>query len=160
MPKSDPIFKLIEGHLPAPARRCARLQFRRAHRQYMVFQGRLMHKYPQPNGVPKNLLSERVAKTGGRLRRIKRYHQPKWVTGEKGRPPNLPLQFFVSQLAFIWAKANKKRTSMRHKNNQVSPTAYETFMTAALNNMGVYNIRRYLEIHSAARSKWRSATIY
>lgn len=160
MPKSDAIFKLIERHLPAHSRRCAKLEFRRAHRQYLVFQGRLMHKFTQPSAVPKNLLSERVVKTGGRLRRIKRYQQPKWVTGAKGRPPNLPLEFFVSQLAFMWAKANQKRTTMMHKGSQVSPTAYEAFMTATLNIMGVYNVRKYLEIHSASRSKWRSTTIY
>jgi hypothetical protein len=125
----------------------------------MIFQGRLMHKYAQPTGIPKNLLSERVAMTGGRQRRIKKYHQPKWVTAG-GRPRNLPLEFFVSQLAFIGAKANDKRTTIRHKGNQVSPTAYEDFMTAALNAVGAYNVRKYLEIHSAARSKWRSATIY
>ena len=98
--------------------------------------------------------------TGGRLRRIKKYNQPKWASGTKGRPPNLPLEFFVSQLAFIWAKAHQQRTTMRHKGNQITPTAYEQFMTVALNAIGVYSVRKYLEIHSAARSKWRSATIY
>jgi hypothetical protein len=66
----------------------------------------------------------------------------------------------VSQLAFIWAKANQQRTTISHKGNQISPTAYEEFMTASLNAIGVHNVRKYLEIHSAARSKWRSATIY
>jgi hypothetical protein len=126
----------------------------------MIFQGRLMHKYAQYNDMPKNLLSENVVMTGGRLRRNKKYQQPKWVTGCRGRPPNLPLEFFVSRLAFIWAKANQKRTTIRHKGNQVSPTAYEDFMNAALNAIGVYSVRKYLEIHSAARSKWRSTTIY
>lgn len=160
MPKSDAIFKSIESHLPAPSRRCAKLEFRRAHRQYLVFQGRRMHKFAQPSTAPKSLLSERIVMTGGRLRRIKRYQQPSWVTGAKGRPPNLPLEFFVSRLAFIWAKANQRRSTMMHKGSQVSPTAYEIFMTVTLNIMGIYNVRKYLEIHSAARSKWRSATIY
>jgi len=184
MPNSDQKFKLIARHLPAPSRSKAKVQFRRAHRQYLIFQGRLMHKCPHPTGswpysgsdidtdtdtgtesnshtkLPKNLVSERLAMTGGRLRRIKKYQQPRWVSGAKGRPPNLPLEFFVSQLAFIWAKAHQQRTTIRHKSNQISPTAYENFMTAALNAIGVYNVRKYLEIHSAARSKWRSATIY
>jgi len=160
MPNSDQIFKLVAKHLPPPTRSRAKVQFRRAHRQYMIFQGRLMHKYVQPTDIPKNLLSERVAMTGGRQRRIKKYHQPTWVTGAKGRPPNLPLEFFVSQLAFIWAKANQKRTTIRHKGNQVSPTAYEDFMATALNAIGVYSLRKYLDTHSAARSKWQSATIY
>ena len=161
-------------HLPSPSRSHAKAQFRRAHRQYMIFQGRLMHKYPHPTSycpdpdpdpdtdtdMPKNLVSERIAMTGGRLRRIKKYQQPRWVSGAKGRPPNLPLEFFVSQLAFIWAKAHQQRTTIRHKGNQISPTAYEEFMTAALNAIGVHSVRKYLEIHSAARSKWRSATIY
>ena len=172
MPNSDKIFKLIAVHLPSPSRSYAKAQFRRAHRQYVIFQGRLMHKYPHPTSycpdpdpdtdtdMPKNLVSERIAMTGGRLRRIKKYQQPRWVSGAKGRPPNLPLEFFVSQLAFIWAKAHQQRTTIRHKGNQISPTAYEEFMTAALNAIGVHSVRKYLEIHSAARSKWRSATIY
>ena len=178
MPNSDQIFKLIAVHLPSPSRSHAKAQFRRAHRQYVIFQGRLMHKYPHQTrawdgpetetetetetgaDTPKNLISERVVMTGGRLRRKKIYHQPRWVSGSKGRPPNLPLEFFVSQLAFIWAKAHQQRTTIRHKGNQVSPTAYEEFMTAALNAIGVHSVRKYLEIHSAARSKWRSATIY
>ena len=162
MPNSDQIFKLIAKYLPPPSRSHAKVQFRRAHRQYMIFQGRLMHKYPHPTGtdIPKNLVSERIAMTGGRLRRIKKYQQPRWVSGAKGRPPNLPLEFFVSQLAFIWAKAHQQRTTIRHKGNQISPTAYEEFMTAALNAIGVHSVRKYLEIHSVARSKWRSATIY
>jgi hypothetical protein len=184
MPNSDQIFKLIAMHLPSPSRSHAKAQFRRAHRQYMIFQGRLMHKYPHPTGswpgpgsdidtdkdtgagsnsdtkLPEHLVSERLAKIGGRLRRIKKYQQPRWVSGAKGRPPNLPLEFFASQLAFIWAKAHQQRTTIRHKGNQISPTAYEDFMTAALNAIGVYNVRKYLEIHSAARSKWRSTTIY
>jgi hypothetical protein len=157
---SDKLFTSIQNHFSPPSIRRARPQFRRAHRQYMIFKGKRMHKYCQPLEVPNNLMSERIAMTGGRLRRIKRYQQPKWLTGAKGRPPNLPLEFFVSQLAFIWAKANKKRTSIRHKGSQVSPTPYEMFMGAALNAIGVYNVRKYLEIHSAARSKWRSTTIY
>ena len=172
MPNSDQIFKLIAMHLPSPSRSHAKAQFRRAHRQYVIFQGRLMHKYPHQTrawdgpetetetDTPKNLISERVVMTGGRLRRKKKYHQPRWVSGTKGRPPNLPLEFFVSQLAFIWAKAHQQRTTIRHKGNQISPTAYEEFMTAALNAIGVHSVRKYLEIHSAARSKWRSATIY
>jgi hypothetical protein len=160
MPNSDQIFTLVSKYLPPPSRSHAKAQFRRAHRQYLTFQGRQMHKYFQPNDMPKNLMSESIAMTGGRFRRIKKYHKPKWVTGGKGRPPNLPLEFFVSRLAFIWAKANEKRTSIRHKGNQISPTAYEDFMTATLNAIGVYSVRKYLEIHSAARSKWRSATIY
>ena len=202
MPNSDQIFKLIAIHLPSPSRSHAKVQFRRALRQYMIFQGRLMHKYPHTTGSwswpcsdidtdtvtdadadadadtdietdtdtdtesnldtkpPKNLVSERIAMTGGRLRRIKKYQQPRWFSVAKGRPPNLPLEFFVSQLAFIWAKAHQQRTTIRHKGNQISPTAYENFMTAALNAIGVYNVRKYLEIHSAARSKWRSTTIY
>ena len=178
MPNSDQIFKLIAVHLPSPSRSHAKAQFRRAHRQYVIFQGRLMHKYPHQTSAwdgpgtetetetetgadtPKNLISERVVMTGGRLRRKKKYHQPRWVSRTKGRPPNLPLEFFVSQLAFIWAKAHQQRTTIRHKGNQVSPTAYEVFMTAALNAIGVHSVRKYLEIHSAARSKWRSATIY
>ena len=161
-------------HLPSPSRSHAKVQFRRAHRQYMIFQGRLMHKYTHPTSyypdtgsetetetdMPKNLVSERITMTGGRLRRIKKYQQPRWVSGAKGRPPNLPLEFFVSQLAFIWAKAHQQRTTIRHKGNQISPTAYEEFMTSALNAIGVHSVRKYLEIHSAARSKWRSATIY
>ena len=178
MPNSDQIFKLIEKYLPSPSRSHAKVQLRRAHRQYMIFQGRLMHKYPNPTSycpdtgyetetetetetdMPKNLVSERITMTGGRLRRIKKYQQPRWVSGAKGRPPNLPLEFFVSQLAFIWAKAHQQRTTIRHKGNQISPTAYEEFMTAALNAIGVHSVRKYLEIHSTARSKWRSATIY
>ena len=176
MPNSDQIFKLIAKYLPSPSRSHAKVQFRRAHRQYMIFQSRLMHKYPHPTrycpdtgsetetktetDMPKNLVSERITMTGGRLRRIKKYQQPRWVSGGKGRPPNLPLEFFVSQLAFIWAKAHQQRTTIRHKGNQVSPTAYEEFMTAALKAIGVHSVRKYLEIHSAARSKWRSATIY
>ena len=160
MPNSNQIFTLVAKYLPPSTRSHAKAEFRRAYRQYLIFQGRLMHKYFQPIDMPKNLMSERIAMTGGRLRRIKKYHQPKWVIGGEGRPPNLPLEFFVSRLAFIWAKANKKRTSIRHKGNQISPTAYEDFMTAALNAIGVYNVRKYLEIHSSARSKWRSATIY
>ena len=168
MPNSDQILKLIAIHLPSPSRSHAKAQFRRAHRQYMIFQGRLMHKYPHPTSycsdtdtdMPKNLISERIAMNGGRLRRIKKYQQPRWVSGAKGRPPNLPLEFFVSQLAFIWAKAHQQRTTIRHKGNQISPTAYEEFMTVALNAIGVHSVRKYLEIHSAARSKWRSATIY
>ena len=172
MPNSDQIFKLIAKYLPSPSRSHAKVQVRRAHRQYMIFQGRLMHKYPHPTSycpnndadadadMPKNLVSERIAMTGGRLRRIKKYQQPRWVSGAKGRPPNLPIEFFVSQLAFIWAKAHQQRSTIRHKGNQISPTAYEEFMTAALNAIGVHSVRKYLEIHSAARSKWRSATIY
>lgn len=160
MPNSDQLFKLVAKYFPPPSRIYAKVEFRRAHRQYMIFQGRRMHKYAQHNDMPKNLLSERIAMTGGRLRRIKKYQQPRWVSGAKGRPPNLPLEFFVSQLAFIWAKAHQQRTTIRHKGNQISPTAYEEFMTAALNAIGVHSVRKYLEIHSAARSKWRSATIY
>jgi|Laugresbdmm110sd_1035091.scaffolds.fasta_scaffold31580_2 hypothetical protein len=180
MPNSDQLFKLVAKHFPPPSRFHAKVEFRRVHRQYMIFQGRLMHKYPHPTSycsgsgsgsgfdtdtdtdtdMPKNLVSERIAITGGRLRRIKKYQQPRWASGAKGRPPNLPLEFFVSQLAFIWAKAHQQRTTIRHKGNQISPTAYEEFMTVALNGIGVHSVRKYLEIHSAARSKWRSATIY
>lgn len=157
---ADIIFSKISHHLPAYSRRHAAVQFRRALRQYVVFEGARMHKYGPNNGDRKILLAERIAVTGGRLRRIKKYQQPAWQSRGKGRRPNLPLEFLVARLAFIWAVALKKRTSISHKGNQNTPTSYEEFMRETLGLVGVYNVRKYLEKHSARKRRWQEATIY
>jgi len=150
---ADSIFSKISHHFPANSRRRAAIQFRRALREYVVFKGARMHKYGPNNGQKKILLSERVAFAGGRLRRIKKYHQPAWQSRGKGRRPNLPLEFLVARLAFIWAVARNKRTSISHKGNQEIPTSYEMFMQDILGFIGVYNVRKYLESHSALKRR-------
>jgi len=160
MPKSDAIFKSIESHLPPASRKRAKECFIEAYEQYLFFMSGRMHDYDPHGGAKRNLQSERIVFTGGRYRRIRTYQQPKWQQRARGRRPNLPLEYFVSRLAFIWALANKRRTTLSHKGYQSFPTAYEEFMTAVLNAIEIKNVRKYLEIHSAARSKWRSATIY
>ena len=157
---ADSIFSNISHHLPPNSRRHAKVQFRRALRQYVVFKGARMHKYGPNNGQKKILLTERIAFTGGRLRRIKKYQQPSWQSRGKGRRPNLPLEYLVARLAFIWAVALKKRTSISHKGGQDTPTAYEAFMKDCLGLVGVYNVRKYLERYSALRRRWRETTIY
>ncbi len=157
---ADSIFSKISHHLPPNSRRHAKVQFRRALRQYAVFKGARMHKYGPNNGQKKILLAERIAFTGGRFRRIKKYQQPAWQSRGKGRRPNLPLEYLVARLAFIWAVALNKRTSISHKGNQAAPTPYEAFMKDCLGLVGVYNVRKYLEKYSAAKRKVGAATIY
>ena len=157
---ADSIFSNISHHLPPNSRRHAKVQFRRALRQYVIFKGARVYRYGAIGGQKKVLLGERIALTGGRLRRIKKYQQLTWQSRGKGRRPNLPLEYLVARLAFIWASARKQRTSIRHKGYQTNPTPYELFMKDALNHIGVYNVRKYLEKYSAAKRKVGATTIY
>jgi hypothetical protein len=150
---ADSNFSKISHHLPPYSWKRAKVQFRRALREYVVFKGARMRKYGPNNGQKKIFLAERIVFTGGRFRRIKKYQQPAWQSRGKGRRPNLPLEFLVARLAFIWAVTRSQRTSISHKGNQKTPTPYEVFMKDCLGLVGVYSVRKYLERHSALKRR-------
>ena len=87
------------------------------------------------------------------MRKVYSYLTPSWKGGGRGRPPNLAEKMLVSRLAYLWARASKKRTTIHFKGSASQPTPYENFMADALIQLGVQNHRKYLEIHSSSRPK-------
>ena len=157
--KSDKIFDVIRNHLPTQSRREAMVSFRRAHRTYIVHKGGKSKTY----GVKASrsiIISAKIVFTGGRRRKIVKYLKPKHQRQGPGRPPNLPEEYLVSRLAFIWWKATKKRTSISYKRWGGAPTKYELFMKDVMAELGIFNYRKYLELHSQKRRSYLSATIF
>jgi len=106
------------------------------------------------------VISAKIVFTGGRRRKIVTYLKPNYQSNGRGRPPNLPEEYLVSRLAFLWCKATKKRTTISYKKWRGAPTNYELFMKAILAKLGIFNYRKYLEIHSQKRRSYLSATIF
>lgn len=156
---ADKIFKEVKDHLPAISRGNAQLAFRRLVRQYLVYKG-AKSLAPGKKASTRILISENLVFTGGRWRKVARYIKPSWKGQGKGRPSNLPEEFLVSSLAFLWAKACRKRSSISYKRWALNQTRYEEFMGDVLIRLQIRNHRKYLEIHSQKRRAWRSATIF
>lgn len=156
---ADKIFKEVNHHLPSMSRGNARVAFRRVVREYLVYRaGKSL--VPGQKASTRILGSENRVFTGGRWRKVVRYLKPSWKGQGKGRPPNLPEEFLVSRLAFLWAKACRNRTSISYKRWATGETRYEQFMRDVLDKLRISNHRKYLELHSQKRQAWRSATIF
>ena len=156
---ADKIFKEVKDHLPAISRGIAQLAFRRLVRQYLVYKGG-KSLAPGNKASTRILISENLVFTGGRWRKVARHIKPSWKGRGKGRPTNLPEEFLVSRLAFLWANSCRKRSSISYKRWGLNQTGYEEFMGDVLIRLQIHNHRKYLEIHSQKRRAWRSATIF
>jgi len=156
---ADKIFKAVDHHLPARSRGNAQVAFRRLVRQYFVFKaGKSLA--PGKKASTRILASENLVFTGGRWRKVAQHLKPSWKGQGKGRPPNLPEEFLVSSLAFLWAKACRKRSSITYRRWALNQTRYEEFMGNVLAKLQISNHKKYLELHSQKRRAWRSATIF
>jgi len=141
----DAIFETVKHYLPTPARRAARVKFRRLIREFHIHKSTRV--YCQKTGVriDKQLIGLRRTFTGGRNRKVKIY--PSRTKGF-GRPKNDAVEALVHRLGGFWATHTGSRTTISHRRFDQAPTQWELFAKGVLNKLGYFNVRKYLEIHS------------
>ena len=144
----DKIYESAKRYLPVSKRPYARSPFRRLLREYFVHRAGFYYAHDSRFSARRTIIGERYVYTGNRTRLVKRTGRiPKKV----GRSPNTALEVLVARLAIYWITQTKQAPTIHHRGHQKNElTQWEQFMTATLNGLGYFNVRKYLEKHSAS----------